>query len=104
MHHAIDLSRILREMGKTADDVALTLRTVGIQGVRNTVRFLNPIVRYCQVHVRLDHYALDIMQPGIMRILLPDNMNEQFSLPLPVQEFLDSFNAGSYPDLELPTH
>jgi len=39
-------SNVLANLGASADDVAAKLRARGIQGVRNTGRFLNPIVRY----------------------------------------------------------
>jgi hypothetical protein len=103
MHQASELTRILSEMGKAADDIANTLRTAGIQGVRNTVRFLNPIVRYCQSLLLLDIYSLDIMQTGVLRIQMPDKVTQEFALPVPVTEFLHDFDNGAYPDLELPT-
>ena len=37
---------MLVDLGNTPDEVADTLRASGITGVRNTVRFLNPIVRF----------------------------------------------------------
>jgi hypothetical protein len=44
-----DLRSTLDRMGGTADEVAATLRVKGVQGVRNTVRLLNPVVRYVQI-------------------------------------------------------
>ena len=40
-----ELARILKELGNTADEVAAALQAKGIKGVRNTARFLNPLVR-----------------------------------------------------------
>src|SRR4029077_1915329 len=97
---ASDLGAVLLKMGNTADEIAVTLRAARVQGVRNTVRFLNPVVRYCQRHLTLDHYTLDVMQQGLLRIHLPD-FTEEFPLSLPIVEFLEEFNRGAYPDLEL---
>jgi hypothetical protein len=101
MEQVNDLGSILLGMGNSADEIAVTLRTAGVQGVRNTVRFLNPIVRYCQSRLILDSYALDVMRDGILRIHLPDNVAKDFPLPVPLVKFLDAFNRGMYPDLEL---
>jgi hypothetical protein len=37
-----ELSKVLEEMGGSAEEVAATLRAAGVQGVRNTVRVLTP--------------------------------------------------------------
>ena len=102
MSHASDLDFILSSMGDSADEVAATLKAAGIQGVRNTVRFLNPVVRYCQLHLRLDNYTLDLMKPNTMRMTVPKKRERDFPMPAPVKEFLVGFNRGAYPDLELP--
>lgn len=95
------LGPILHRMGQTADEVAATLRAHHIQGVRNTVRFFNPVVRYAQQELRVDVSALDVMQPNMLRMIVPDR-EEQACLPEPVKDFLDAFNRGAYPELELP--
>jgi hypothetical protein len=107
MSRASELGSILQGMGNAADEIAATLRAAGIHGVRNTARFLNPIVRYCQAHLMGDRCAMDLMQPGIMRIRLPDAVPRdavpiEVPLPAPVAQFLELFNHGAYPDLELP--
>src|SRR5437763_14459229 len=102
MHQASEIGGILSGLGNSADEIANTLRTAGVQGVRNTVRFLNPIVRYCQIHLLVDNYALDMMLPGILRIHIPDG-HKDIPLPQPVTEFLEAFDQGRYADLELPT-
>src|SRR6202171_5716758 len=71
MNQATELATILSGIGSTADEIAATLRGIGIHGARNTVRFLNPVVRYCQNHLLLDDYALDVMQRGFLRIQMP---------------------------------
>jgi hypothetical protein len=100
MREASELSGILAEMGHTADEVAATLRAAGIKGVRNTVRFLNPIVKYSQQHILVDNYALDVMQPGILRMKL-QTATHDLPLPKAVIDFLAAFDTGAYPDLEL---
>src|SRR5947209_6021158 len=102
MNPEIDLGSILQRLGNAADEIAVSLRAAGIKGSRNTARFLNPLVRYCQTYLHVDHYALDVMQRGVMRISLPDEAPVNVPLPMPVVEFLDAFNRGLYPDLELP--
>jgi hypothetical protein len=87
-------------MGTSAVEVAATLRTTGVQGVRNTVRVLNPIVRYIQNELRLDNLDADVMACTNFRIHGP--AGRQVPLPQTVLPFLDTFNRGSYPDLELP--
>jgi hypothetical protein len=101
MNPADELGSLLLRVGNAADEIAITLRDGGIKGARNTARFLNPIVRYCQMHLIVDRYTLDVMQRGIMRITLPNEMPVNVPLPSPVMEFLDAFNRGAYPCLEL---
>ena len=101
MNADIDLASLLLAMGPNADALAATLRTAGIQGVRNTARFLNPLARSFQRHILLDNYSLDLMQPGTLR-LRTHGASREFLLPPPVADFLTAFNAGAYPDLELP--
>jgi hypothetical protein len=102
MSQADELTKILTGMGDSADAVAVTLRAASIKGVRNTVRFLNPVVRYCQVQLRLDDYALDLTQRNKVRMILPDGTTIQVWLPQPVKDFLEAFHRGAFPDLELP--
>jgi hypothetical protein len=100
------LEQILELLGRRADQVAATLHANGIKGVRNTVRHLNPIVRFSQLHIRLDDYGLDVthgdgMAKYTLRLILPNGKEEDAPLPEPVREFLDSFNKGAYPQLEV---
>jgi hypothetical protein len=101
MQHGSELCRLLADLDKTADDVASIIRADGIHGVRNTVRFLNPIVRYAQRLLRVDDYTLDVMQPGIIRMTLPDGATAEAHLPQGAQDFLEAFHRGQYPDLEM---
>ncbi len=101
MDHANELKGILTGTGNAADEVADALRAAGVRGVRNTVRFLNPIVRYCKTRLSNPGLTLDVIQPGVLRIHFPDNQAEEFPLPLPIQQFLEKFDRGLYPDLEV---
>jgi hypothetical protein len=102
MSEPSELTTILSGLGGSADAVAATLRDAGIRGVRNTVRFLNPIIRYCLARLRLDDYALDVTQRDVMRMVLPGGKHERVPLPDAVKQFLDAFNRGAHPELEVP--
>ena len=102
MDHGRELVRLLADLDKTAEEVASILRSSGVQGTRNTARFLNPIVRYAQRHLRVDDYALDVIKPQTLRMTLPDGTTAEALLPRGVQHFLDAFHRGQYPDLEIP--
>jgi hypothetical protein len=92
---------MLEDLGHTPDEVANTLRAQGIMGVRNTVRFLNPVVRYA--HARLpDVYGIDLIQGDRLRIFFANREATEEPVPEPVLRFLDAFHRGHYPDLELP--
>jgi hypothetical protein len=98
-----DLHTNLERMGGTADEVAATVRAKGVQGVRNTVRLLNPVVRYVQNILRIDNLDLDVMTGKTIRANSGSAVKmQELPLPEPVREFLDAFNRGAYPDLELP--
>jgi hypothetical protein len=97
------MTRVLDEMGSTLDEVADHLRAAGVQGVRNTVRFLNPIVRYVQGHVQVDARSLNMIQGDRLRLTLGNGQKVEVTIPAPVRLFLDAFNRGVYPDLEMPT-
>ncbi len=93
-------------LGTSPTAVATTLKANGIKGVRNTVRDLNPIVRFAQARLPIDHYRLDVlhgdgMAKYLLRVTLPDGRQEQAEFPQPVREFLDAFNNGAHADLEL---
>jgi hypothetical protein len=102
MDHASELNGILAGAGIAPEQVADTLRNAGIRGVRNTVRFLNPIVRYCQSLLSRQDVSLDVIQPDMLRIRFPDKRTTQLPLTPSVKQFLDRFNSGAFPDLEFP--
>ena len=95
------LGSALLGLGSTVAEVAITLQSRRIQGVRNTVRFFNPIIRAVQREVQVDFSTLDLIQPDKLRMTLP-NGTAEVCLPPAVKEFLDAFNRGEHPELELP--
>jgi hypothetical protein len=82
--------------------VATALKAKGIQGVRNAARFLNPIVRYAQGWVKVDAPSLDVMKGDTLRLIVHHGREEEAPLAQAVWQFLDAFNRGKYPELELP--
>jgi len=98
-----ELSMTLDRMGRTADEVAASLRTKGVQGVRNTVRLLNPVVRYVQNTLQHDNLDLDVMTGKTIRLNSGSVVRiQEVAIPEAVRQFIDAFNKGAYPDLELP--
>jgi hypothetical protein len=95
------VARMLQDLGNTADDVAAVLRARKIQGVRNTVRMLNPIVRYIGGLVS-ETRDIDLIEAGTLRLTFRNGVIERVALPGAVRAFLDAFNASAYPDIELP--
>jgi hypothetical protein len=92
---------MLDALGSTPEEVADALRARGIKGVRNTVRFLNPVVRYA--HTQLAGvYGIDLIQGDRLRIVFADGTVSEAPVPDPVLRFLDAFHRGQYPDLEMP--
>ena len=96
-----ELARILKELGSSADEVATALQAKGVKGVRNTARFLNPIVRYVQGQVKVDALGLDVIKGDILRFFFHHQKKEEVSLPQAIMQFLDAFNRGKYPELEM---
>jgi len=93
---------MLEELGNTPDEVADALRASGITAVRNTVRFLNPIVRFAHTKI-CDVYGIDLIQGDKLRIEFANGVVREVAVPGPVLRFLDGFHQGRYPDLEMPT-
>jgi hypothetical protein len=90
------------QLGTTPDQVGDALRARGIRGVRNTARFLNPIVRYAHTCVT-DAYSIDLTQPDRLRIVFADGRTDELAVPEAVLQFLDNFHRGLYPELEMAT-
>jgi len=93
---------MLDELGRTPEEVADALRARGIRGVRNTVRFLNPIVRYAHT-CAADVYGIDLILGDRLRIIFADGQATELAVPDPVLQFLDRFHRGLYPELEMPS-
>ncbi len=92
---------IIEGLGNSPDQIAANLQAQGIQGVRNTVRFLNPIVRFVRGALPLRHLDMDLIQAGVLRIILPAGQKVEASLTQAVRDFLKDFNQGAYPELEM---
>ena len=92
---------MLEELGETPDAVAGALRAQGIKGVRNTVRILNPIVRYVTAQLP-DAQAIDLILGDRLRTVFATGEVTEIPVPQAVLEFLDLFHRGHYPDLEMP--
>jgi len=75
---------------------------MGIQGVRNTVRRLNPIVRYVESKVS-DAWNVNVTTGDTLRMDFRDGGKAEVGLPQTVRRFLKAFNSGAYSELELPT-
>jgi hypothetical protein len=95
------VAEMLQDLGNTSADVAAVLKAQKIQGVRNTVRILNPIVRYVGSLVS-EARDMDLIEAGTLRITFLNGSVERVTLPEAIREFLDAFNTRAYPELELP--
>jgi hypothetical protein len=87
----------LDQLGNTADEVAMTLKAKGIQGVPHTVRFLNPIVRYLQAEI-VETRAMDVILGDRLRIGLPNDRQEEPPLPKPSWNSLMPSIEGRIPN------
>jgi hypothetical protein len=96
------LCALLEQLGSTADEVAATFKAQGILGVRNTARFLNPLNRYLQTHIGHSGVSLDVMQIDRVRLVFGNGHTQEAIIPEPVLQFLEAFNKGAYPELQLP--
>jgi hypothetical protein len=97
------LAALLAQLGSTADEVAATFKAHGILGVRNTARFLNPLNRYLLKQISQAGLNLDVMQMDRVRLVFENGQTEEAILPEPVLQFLEAFNQGAYPELQLPS-
>jgi hypothetical protein len=92
---------MLEELGKTPDEVADSLRARGIKGVRNTVRILNPIVRYALTRTP-DAREIDLILGDRLRTVFAQGKTTEVAVPKPVLQFLEAFHRGQFSDLEMP--
>jgi hypothetical protein len=93
-------AKILERAGDSCDQIADTLRARGVKGVRNAVRMLNPIVRLIQQSIP-PSVLMNLMDHESLRMMLPDGMTEEIPVRQPVVDFLNAFNEGKYPALEM---
>lgn len=99
-----ELNRILASMGKTGDDVAAFLRANSCRGFMRGGGFPNPPVRY--LYRRFDDGVLHLsaLTPsrwGTLVLHRIDGRFEEIALPVAIAEFLELFQEGEFPDLEL---
>jgi hypothetical protein len=93
---------MLERLGDTPEAVAETLRAAGVTGVRNTVRILNPVVRYA-LAATAGVREMDLISGDRLRTVFATGVVTEEVVPAAVLAFLDSFHRGEYPDLEMPT-
>ena len=96
-----DVANVLQGLGNSADEVATALKVAGTRGVRNTVRLLNPIVRFVEAQVR-DTWNLNIISGDTLSMNFRSGGKGKVALPEAVKQFLHAFNHGAYAELELP--
>jgi hypothetical protein len=90
---------MLDRLGNTPDEVAQALQSLHIQGARNTVRILNPIVKYVLAQLP-SVLSVDVITGKTLRIVYSNGQKDEQFLPTAVMAFLDKFNRGEYPELE----
>jgi hypothetical protein len=94
-----DISKLLNGMGNTSDEVAETLRAARVRGLRDSSSFLNPIVRFLNRSLTIGG-KLEVGAGGSKLRLQKGGKVQEVDLPAAVQDFLDAFHRGNYPDLE----
>ena len=87
------------DLGDTADKVAESLKQRGIRGIRDTVRILNPIVRYARTRLA-GNLDMNVFTGKSLHVVNQDGKDQDIQLPDAVVAFLDAFNKGAYPELE----
>jgi hypothetical protein len=95
------LSLALDALGNSAAEVAATLKAERVQGVRHTARFLNPLVVFIEATLSLPPLSAEILENGTLRIRLADGALVEVPLSDPIKGFLEAFNRGAHPDLEI---
>jgi hypothetical protein len=97
------LARIFAALGRTPDHVAEALRAGGCRGFRFGY-FPSPVVRYAYRWFDDGQLVMCHSAPrtwGKLYLYRLDRSREEMPLPGPVAEFLDLFDMGAYPDLDL---
>lgn len=94
---------LLDQLGTASNQVATSLEDKGIHGQRLARRCLNPIVQYLSRNVS-GCWAAEVLDDQIQLYFI-DRQAEGVPIPAAVREFLEEFDHGSYPSLELtPAH
>lgn len=99
MVNAEAVEQFLANLGSSEQAVYETLKNRGIQGLRNISRQC-PIARVLMQEFNTKAYVTSV------EVFMPDNMNSkpygEVFVPTTeaVMDFIDSFDAGNYPDLE----
>lgn len=91
----------LGQLGATADEVASNLLSLQIRGVRNTVRHLNPIIRYLQTRFATEAIEFNLMRGDAVTVRTESGTYEVVHLPDAVFDFLTMFHRGEFPALEV---
>jgi hypothetical protein len=100
---AAELTLILEVLGNSADDVANVLKAQRIKGLRNTTRFMNPICRYIEESLSLGPLSVDLPRKDMVQLALSDGTKLQAPLRPSIIQFLEAFNRGAYPEIEMPS-
>lgn len=93
------VATLLAEMGRSPDEIALSLVREGILARRGSTCFHNPIIRFInrqievggRMHIAVGSDVLTIARDGSWHTVC---------LPEPVCAFLDRFHAGEFPQVE----
>jgi hypothetical protein len=92
---------LLDSMGEAADAVAATLRVEEVRGVRGSA-VAHPL---CWWLIRLVPDACVVLGKETVHATLPgvgpSRQDAVVALPVPVRTFVDQFDGGQHPDLEL---
>jgi hypothetical protein len=95
-------ARMFEGLGNSADQVARSLQAKGFKGVRNTVRTLNPFVRYAHTLIP-EAIDIHVITDRTLTVSQPSGAKEEIPVPEAVLAFLEAFNRGAYPELEMKT-
>jgi hypothetical protein len=97
----VQIKEFLERLGETSDQVAMNLKAYGIQGVRNTVRMLNPIVRFVEKNLSVRSLSIDLIRRDSICVTLPDGKKAEATISRAIRQFLDGFDQGRYAELEM---
>src|SRR5262245_52409739 len=96
----IEIQSLLASLGAMAGEINARLRAEGVRARRLSTSFENPIVRYIYRHLDIGG-RLDIPLGNSVLTIAREGTWLSITLPDPVHDFLDRFQDGYYPQLEL---